>query len=96
VAGELTRSCASLQVAFSLQFPGIPKAFTPQQVFVSLRNRASGALAVVAAKAAGSSSPNDYSATVTSDIVAKQIGKQVKTTFLKSVLSVKRTCAFLL
>ena len=57
-------------------FPGIAQAFTPQQAFISLKSRASGALVLVAAKAS-QSSPNDYSGTFGPTTIVKQIGTQV-------------------
>ncbi len=63
-------------MAFTASFPGNAQPFAPQQVFISLKSRASGALVLVAAKAAQSSA-NDYTATVGSSTVAKQIGPQV-------------------
>lgn len=64
-----------MQVAFALSFPGTTKHFTPQQVFVSLRSTVTHVLATAAAKAAQGS--GDYTATITPDLVAKQLGKQV-------------------
>lgn len=64
------------QVSFSPSFPGSGKGFAPQQVFISLKSRVSGALVLVAAKAA-QSSPGDYVATVGPSTIAKQIGTQV-------------------
>ncbi|CAL8470839.1 g10381 [Coccomyxa elongata] len=66
---------SQLKVAFTVSFPGNAQPFTPQQVFISLKSRVSGAMVLVAAKAA-QSSPNDYTATLGPSTIAKQIGTQ--------------------
>ena len=63
-------------MTFTASFPDCAQAFTPQQAFISLKSRVSGALVLVAAKAS-QSSPNDFSATFGPTTIVKQIGTQV-------------------
>lgn len=64
-----------MQVVFTPVWDPVPaKAFTPQQAFLSLKSTASGRLVVVAAKAGKDGA---YTASLTPEAIATQIGSEV-------------------
>ncbi len=64
-----------MQAVFTPVWEPVPaKAFTPQQAFLSLKSTASGRLVVVAAKAGKDGA---YTASLTPEAIATQIGSEV-------------------